>query len=151
MLIFLIPTQKFTVNFIKKNIKAVKIISVIFVTASVIAILFYVKYIYKPGHGINCFTYKYLGIYCMGCGSTRQLYYALNGQLVKAFYYNVACVIIYPAYVYLYYLLLRWAFADKGLSYKHAYALAAVAIALIIYMILRNIPLEAFDVLRPLG
>jgi hypothetical protein len=87
----------------------------------------------------------------MGCGSTRQLYYFLNGQIKKAFSYNVACVIIYPAYVYLYYLLARWTFWNRRPGYKHAYVLAALAVMLIIYMIFRNIPLKVFDVLRPLG
>jgi hypothetical protein len=139
------------VSIIKKHIKAVKLISVLLVTAAAAAAAVYMKFFYEPGHGINCFTYKVFGIYCMGCGSTRQLYYALDGQIKKAFYYNVACVIIYPAYAYMYYLLLRWAFADKLPGQKHAYVLAAVAVALIIYMILRNIPLKVFDVLRPAG
>jgi hypothetical protein len=87
----------------------------------------------------------------MGCGSTRQLYYILQGQFKKAFYYNVACVIIYPAYAYLYYLILRWAIKGKAINYKQAYILAALALTLILYMILRNIPIRAFDFLRPLG
>jgi uncharacterized membrane protein len=87
----------------------------------------------------------------MGCGSTRQLYYALNGELIKAFKYNVACVIIYPAYAYLYYLILRWAIKGEKINYKQAYILAAVAIILSIYALLRNIPIAAFNFLRPMG
>jgi len=136
-------------NFIKRNIKAIKIILAVSVPVIAAAVTIYIKYFYVPGHGVGCFTYKYLGIYCMGCGSTRQLYYALNGQIGKAFQYNVACVIIYPAYAYLYYLILRWTIKDEKINYKQAYFLAAVAIVLNIYMILRNVPFKAFVVLRP--
>ncbi len=142
--------QKLTVKSIKKN-KSVKILLLFFILVLTVVVLFYIKYFYVAGHGIECFTYKYFGIYCMGCGSTRQLYYALNGEFKKAFYYNVACVIIYPAYIYLYYLIIRWSIKDKKINYKQAYVLAAVALTLTVYMILRNIPIEIFDILRPVG
>ena len=138
-------------SFIKKHIKAIKIMAAASFPIIAAAIILYMKLIYEPGHGIACFTHKYLGIYCMGCGSTRQLYYLLQGQFKKAFHYNVACVIIYPAYAYLYYLILRWAIKGENINYKQAYLLAAFALTLILYMILRNIPIRAFDFLRPLG
>ena len=138
-------------SFIKRHTLALKVIVNVAIIAIVVSVLIYIKWFYKPGHGIDCFTYKYFKIYCMGCGSTRQLYYALQGQLKKAFYYNVGCVIIYPAYAYLYYLVLFWTIKDAPISNKQAYVLAAFALVLAIYMIIRNIPLEIFNVLRPVG
>lgn len=134
-----------------KHKRLIKIIIAILIPLAIIAIIVYIKFFYKIGSGIECFTYKYFRIYCMGCGSARQLYFALNGQFEKAFYYNVCCVIIYPAYAYLYYLIMRWVIKDKKIDYKQAYILAIFAGVLIIYMVLRNIPIDVFDILRPLG
>lgn len=136
-------------SFIDKNIKIIKIVSLIILFVFTFVVVIYLKYYYTPGHGVACFTYKYFGIYCMGCGNTRQLYYALDGQFAKAFSYNVACVAIYPTYAFLYYLVLRWVLYDKKVGYKQAYILATVAILLSVYMILRNIPLSGLDILRP--
>jgi hypothetical protein len=115
----------------------------------VIGAALYIKLFYKVAGGIECATHKYFGIYCMGCGSTRQLYYALNGDFKTAFLYNVGCIIIYPAYIYIYYLVIRWNL-DKKIETKHAYILSLFACILVVYMILRNIYIPIFDILRPL-
>ncbi len=85
----------------------------------------------------------------MGCGSTRQLHYLLNGDIKTAINYNVGAVIIYPTFIYLYYLIVRWGVQDKEITTKQAYILAILAGILLLYMILRNIPLSVFEILRP--
>jgi hypothetical protein len=138
------------VNFIDRNLKLIKKLLVIILPLLVVLVLLYIKFFYEVNGGIQCVTYKYFGIYCTGCGTTRSLYYLLLGDIKTAFYYNVGIVIIYPAYVYLYYLLLRWSITDKKFEIRHAYTLAVFAGIMIIYMILRNIPIKIFDILRPL-
>ena len=134
---------------IDKIKQPVKIAIAVLLPVSAIIVLLYIKYGYSLGEGISCFTNKYLGVYCMGCGTTRQLSLLLEGDVKNAFMQNVGAVIIYPAYFYLYYLVLRWAVWDKKIKPKQAYVLAVFAGIMIIYMILRNIPLDAFDILRP--
>ncbi len=111
--------------------------------------LLYVKYFHEIGEGIGCMTYKLFGVYCTGCGSTRQIYYLMNGDISRAFMYNVGAIVIYPTYAYLYYLIVRWAVKGKKIEKKQAYILASIAGILLIYMMLRNIPIQAFDILRP--
>ncbi len=136
-------------SIINKNIKIIKIAAVILPPIVALAVAIYIKFYYTPGHGISCFTHKYLNFYCMGCGSTRQMYYALNGEFLKAFKMNVGCIVIYPTYLYLYYIILRWAIKNKKIDYSHAYVIAALALILSLYSIVRNIPLDALDFLRP--
>lgn len=141
--------QKHLMNFIKKHRKFFKISIVIILSIIVICALIYIKFFYNIEEGFECVTYKHFGILCMGCGSTRQLYYLLNGDLKSAITYNIGAIIIYPAYTYLYYLILRWGLFDKKIKTKQAYILAIIAGILLLYMILRNIPIRAFAAFRP--
>lgn len=43
-----------------------------------------------------CPVYRYLHIYCPGCGSTRALAALLHGRLVDAMHYNPLFVILLP-------------------------------------------------------
>ncbi len=136
-------------DIIKKNLKLIKIIAVIVPPVIAVCVIIYLKYYYVPGHGVSCFTYKYFGLYCMGCGGTRQLYYAINGEFIKAFMMNPACVVLYPTYGYLYYLIIKWAVKDKKITHNEALIIAASALLLSLYAIVRNIPIKALDFLRP--
>lgn len=135
---------------IDKKVNLIKRTLIVLLPLIAIGAVIYIKHFYKGAGGIECATYKYFGIFCMGCGSTRQLYYALNGDFKTAFLYNVGCVVIYPAYIYIYYLVIRWNL-NKKIKIKHAYILAICACILVVYMLLRNIYIPAFDFLRPLG
>lgn len=134
---------------IKKE-SILKRILIILLPLVVIGTVVYTKLFYGEHGGIECSTYKHFGIYCMGCGSTRQLYHALNGDFKTAFLYNVGCIVIYPAYIYIYYVVIRWNL-NKKIEIKHAYILAICACILVVYMLLRNIYIPAFDFMRPLG
>lgn len=136
-------------NFIDKKIPIIKKMLVFLMPLLFVFMIVYIKFFYVSKGGINCITYTHFGIYCMGCGTTRQLYYLINGDIKTAFFYNVGCIVIYPALAYLYYLIVGWSFKDKKIKTRQAYILAGLAVVLVIYMILRNIPLAVFDILRP--
>jgi hypothetical protein len=46
-----------------------------------------------------CPVYRYLHIYCPGCGSTRALAALLHGRIIDAMHYNPLFVMLFPLLV----------------------------------------------------
>lgn len=99
----------------------------------------------------ECPTLGLLGVYCPGCGSTRATHHLLNGRLATAWSFNPLMVLVG---------------APLGIAYAAALASAiltgrrpmwrpparlayAIAVLLLLYMGVRNIPGTQFDWLRP--
>jgi len=104
--------------------------------------------------GPVCAFYKFTGLYCPGCGSTRALYHLLHGNVAKAFRYNPFFVFFAPWLV--------WQYAAWGLQLigvrsvpafrpRSAWPLYALAIALTIFFVARNLPWRPFNMLAPGG
>ena len=89
-----------------------------------------------------------------GCGSGRACYYLLHGQIGRAFAGNPAMVILLPLIVlYLTARMADWVMTggnhiDRKISVK---LLLWILIALLIYGVLRNIPVFPFTLLAPGG
>lgn len=97
-----------------------------------------------------CPFHEQTGIYCPGCGSTRSLTRLFHGDVLGAFRYNV---IAPPTFALAFWLFVvgeydRWrgVFVPRGSTIALATAWLIVAI---VFMILRNLPFECFDLLRP--
>lgn len=86
-----------------------------------------------------CPTYKFLGIYCAGCGSTRALYALLHLDFATAIRQNVFFVCLIPFIV-------MGIFYPKTTSVK--YVPLTILIAMIVYIILRN--MDYFYFLAPI-
>jgi hypothetical protein len=80
------------------------------------------------------------GILCPGCGSTRAMSRLVHGDVPAAFDMNPLLVISIPFLIGMlcYPRITRWRYLPW-----------VVLVILIAYAVLRNLPLEAFDVLRP--
>jgi hypothetical protein len=99
----------------------------------------------------RCQLHATTGLHCPGCGTTRALHALLNGRVGEALRYNALFPIVIPAVV--------WAFVhsirvSKGLSEAHTSravtrGFTALAVAVIAYGILRNVPIEPFTLLAP--
>lgn len=120
-----------------------------------------VFFVYRFNPGINrialvCSFYGTTGLYCPGCGMTRSLYAIMNGHFGEAFSYNP----LWPFYsllmlgslsLWFYFLLTGknpFIPVNRFLA-KHSCYCIITAIAIILFWILRNIPVFPFTVLAP--
>ena len=92
------------------------------------------------------------GIYCPGCGSTRSLTCLIHGKFLQSLRYNPLVVIFLPiliggAAVYFY-----EQYTGRLVNRRFRFELSlAVLLLTVTLMVLRNIPLRCFDILRPPG
>lgn len=103
------------------------------------------------GLGVLCPSRRFLGIYCPGCGATRATYDLVHGDFARAFRNNPLFVILGAPLVAVFIGSLGWTVirAERiALRVPHWIALGTIVL-LIAYGVARNIPIDAFDALRP--
>ena len=94
------------------------------------------------------------GLYCPGCGAGRACYSILHGQFADAFCYNPLMVILLPLIgLYIAARMVDWIVTggnhiDQKINVKF---LTWVLIVVVIYGVLRNIPVFPFTLLAPGG
>lgn len=101
----------------------------------------------------HCPLHRATGLLCPGCGGTRAVDAIFHGDSVRALHCNPITTIALPLLVVMW---LRWVYKvatrrpgstwSIHVPHRLVYAIAA---ALTLFMILRNIPHPAFDLLRP--
>ncbi len=103
-------------------------------------------YFFKPGtfHYPTCVFHDLTGLYCPGCGSTRALYQLLHGNFLTALHDNAMAVLAVPFFVYA-------AVRKRPLSEIHPFWVWGIFYMLVVFTILRNIPLFPFTYLAPLN
>jgi len=100
----------------------------------------------------DCAFHNLTGLYCAGCGMTRATHAALHGRLIEAFGHNPFGVLMFP--------LLGLVLAAELIHWvrgrRHAprlrpgpRALVALAAAILVFMVLRNLPHAPFAWLAP--
>jgi hypothetical protein len=100
----------------------------------------------------KCMLYQATGIHCPGCGAGRAAHAALNGRFAQAFAYNPVAVALLPVVgVVVLVQLGRWM---TGRPASRTVVLGGrwimlLAVVLILFMVLRNIPVEPFTLLAP--
>lgn len=103
---------------------------------------------------LPCIIKLLTGLYCPGCGAGRACFSILHGKFFDAFCYNPLLVILLPfAGGYIAARGIDWAVTggnhiDGKISIK---LLLAVLIIILVYGILRNIPIFPFSLLVPGG
>lgn len=103
---------------------------------------------------LPCIIKLLTGLYCPGCGAGRACFSILHGKFFDAFCYNPLLVILLPfAGGYIAARGIDWAVTggnhiDGKISIK---LLLAVLIIILVYGILRNIPVFPFSLLAPGG
>lgn len=103
---------------------------------------------------LPCIFYFLTGLYCPGCGAGRASYSLLHGRILDAFSYNPLMTILLP-FIGLYVVArgMDWVLTgknhvDRRISVK---LLVAVLILILVYGVLRNIPVFPFELLAPGG
>lgn len=101
-------------------------------------------YFHKPGTTDllpGCFLYETTSIYCPGCGGTRAVYALLHGDILLCLRNNIMLFPMLGAAIVL--------SIKPGLGLNVHFS-RAVTIAVIAFMILRNIPFFPFTLLAPI-
>lgn len=131
---------------------------IIFIAALILPLL--VMYFYfahfdaaNDAEGRQCSILYITGLQCPGCGGQRALHYLLHGDVLMALRYNVLFVIGVPFLFYLYYVVLQM-YVLKSEKYRNKVVFSSrfaiiFLIVLLLYFILRNIPVEPFTYLAP--
>jgi hypothetical protein len=122
--------------------------------AAIGAILLYLLWRFDPSQSRlwGCTFHAITGLLCPGCGATRATHELLHGRLLSALQYNAFLVTVLPLVAY-------GTVADglrlaRGRGLKHApfenpRLLIALAVAALLFGILRNIPAYPWTLLAP--
>ena len=101
---------------------------------------------------MRCMLNEFTGLHCPGCGMTRATRAALAGQWWEAFRFNPLGTILLPvALVGVGFELAGWV-RDRPLPWRMrlgARGSVALAVAVIAFGVLRNVPTWPFDLLAP--
>lgn len=103
---------------------------------------------------LPCLFYLITGFYCPGCGAGRACYSILHGKILDAFCYNPLMTILLPLIgLYIAARAIDWWLTggnhiDRKISVK---MLVWVLVIILIYGVVRNIPLFPFELLAPGG
>jgi hypothetical protein len=103
----------------------------------------------KNGNLPKCIFHQLTGLYCPGCGGQRSFHAILNGHLMTAIDYNLLFVLLLPFVVYFIFVFIAGKkYRDSSFVYKTGFS-SAIAVIVISFWILRNIPVFPFSWLAP--
>lgn len=114
-------------------------------------------YLYFMGPGnipLVCVFHEVTGLYCPGCGAGRACYSILHGQFLEAFCYNPLMTVLLPLIgLYIAARMVDWIVTggnhiDRKINVKF---LTWVLVIVVVYGVLRNIPVFPFTLLAPEG
>ena len=114
-------------------------------------------YLYFMGPGnipLICVFHEVTGLYCPGCGAGRACYSILHGQFLEAFCYNPLLTVLLPLIgLYIAARMVDWVVTggnhiDRKINVKF---LTWVLVIVVVYGVLRNIPVFPFTLLAPEG
>lgn len=100
----------------------------------------------------KCMLHQLTGLHCPGCGTGRAAHAALNGRLVQALAFNPVAVVLLPVVAgVVLYRAGRWALGrpvgnDLWVDSRWVWLLAG---SLLVFAVLRNVPVEPFTLLAP--
>lgn len=100
----------------------------------------------------KCIFYSVTGFYCPGCGSQRALSAIVHGNIISAVHYNFLMVLCLPLVFYSAVVFVLNVFRKKQIVQKIFYSTTFVRIffvAVIVFWVIRNIPVYPFNLLAP--
>lgn len=104
-------------------------------------------------HYFNCVFYGLTGFYCAGCGGTRAVSALLQGDLGGALHDNALVILLMPVAFYFYLRGFLQEFFHKNIlpaPKRPEPWFWALLIAVLVFMVIRNIPCIPFIFLNPL-
>jgi len=100
----------------------------------------------------KCLLHETTGLYCPGCGGTRAVFALSKGHWAEAFHNNLFWPVTLPLLAFVWLNLGIYALKGKSLKvpYQNTRAAVAIAVLIILYGVVRNIPVYPFTLLAPL-
>ena len=97
-----------------------------------------------------CQFHEWTGLFCPGCGATRAVHFLLQGDWKTSLHYNPLVILFLPILLLLPGQWLYEIFYRKSIHYSlQAKFYLGLAIVVIVFFVLRNVPLTGFEILRP--
>jgi len=122
---------------------------IIIVLAAGAGLLLYFFIEPKDGNLPKCIFHELTGFYCPGCGGQRSLHSLLDGNFLKAIDYNLLFILLLPFILYFMFVFITGKkYSASSFIYKPYFSLM-IAIAVVAFWILRNIPVKPFSWLAP--
>lgn len=125
-------------------------VAVVFILLACLSVL----YTYNPGNSKfypTCPFHALTGLYCPGCGTLRALHQLVHGHLLTAFLLNPLMLLLVPFLGYAF--VSKVVFVQSGRRMWEVFVPAAwiwiLLCVIILFWILRNIPLYPFSLLAP--
>jgi hypothetical protein len=133
-------------------VKSQRIIAV--VAAAIVVVGLGVLYTFPPETARfypPCWLYSLTGVHCPGCGITRCLHALLHGNMEQALAYNALFVLMLPAVIYYFFRIWFGWLTDRSLPPDRAprWALLTMFAVILLFGILRNLPIDPFRWLAP--
>ncbi|MGI8950196.1 MAG: DUF2752 domain-containing protein [Chitinophagaceae bacterium] len=100
----------------------------------------------------QCIFHSLTGLYCPGCGSQRAFSALLHGDVISAIQNNILMVASLPFIIYSAIIFVLNTFRKKQIIQKIFYSVVFVRlvfIVVILFAVVRNIPIYPFNLLAP--
>lgn len=131
-------------------------IFIIFIAIALPIMLCFLYFHYKEADSawsVQCSFYQWTGFLCPGCGGQRAFHHLLHGELSQALRSNALFVLALPFFAYLYYTIIQ-IYGLKNTKYSKKLLFPnfigkAVLWVLLLFFIMRNIPVFPFTLLCP--
>lgn len=138
-------------RFINKGFREKLGVLFLWVAAVVATVLVYRMDPYAEHTLIPCMFYESTGYYCPGCGGTRGVHFLLHFDILNSLRHNLFLPITLSVAMYALVARTVKVFWGKTLFVWHpdGRLILALAIVLVLYWILRNLPFEPFIYLAP--
>ena len=117
-----------------------------------VCLYFFIYPIYQQ-YFPKCIFHSLTGLYCPGCGVQRAISSLLHGNIILALRDNFLVVALLPFIANSFRILFLDAFSEKYLNHLKFYSPAfqkTFLVIVIIFGVIRNIPVHPFDLFAPL-
>lgn len=107
----------------------------------------------RPSIFPKCIFHQTTGYHCPGCGTLRAIHQLLQGNIIGAWGYNKAAVLLLPICLYAGFAAAVYSLFNIRLPLfkPKPWMILALFYAIVLYWILRNVPYYPFTLLAPHG
>ncbi len=100
----------------------------------------------------KCLLHETTGLLCPGCGGTRAVFALTKGHWAEAFHNNLLWPVTLPLLAFLWVSLASYAIRGKALAvpFQNTRTAIAIAVLIVVYGLVRNIPVYPFTMLVPI-